>query len=108
MRMHLDEDSVRTGSERCAGHRRNLVSYAGTMARVGDYRQVRKLVDSGDGRDVEHVARDRVEGAYAPLAQDHPVVSFGENVFRAQKEIADRRRHSALQQNGLADAADAL
>src|SRR5689334_14947455 len=62
---------------------------------------MRQLVYHGNGGEVEHVARRRVEPADAALAQDHVVVSLRQHVFRREEQLFDGRRHAAFQEHGL-------
>ena len=104
-RVHFDDNAVRARGNRGARHRCDLVAQTGAVARVGDDRQVRELLHQGNRREIEQIARHRVEAANAALAQNHALVAFGENVLGAHEQISDRRRHAALEQDRLADAA---
>ena len=76
--MDFDHDPVRPSRDRRARHRDHFVAQAGAMRRVGDDRQMRQLVHDRNGRQIEEIARRRVEAPHAPLAQNHVVVSFGQ------------------------------
>ena len=104
--MHFDENAVGAGGDRGASHRRHLVAQAGAVTRVGDHRQMRQSLHQRDGRQVEQVARHRVEAANAALAEDHLIVALGEDVFGAHQQVDDRRRHAALEQHRLLHPAD--
>ena len=67
--MHLDHEAVGTGRDRGARHRRDQVAAAGRVRRVDDDRQVREHLERGDRREIERVARVRLEGADAALAR---------------------------------------
>ena len=106
--MHFDEQSIGTSGDRGARHRNHLVAQSGAVTRIGDDRQMRKPVHDRNRRQVEHVAGGGIEAPDAALAQNHVLVSFGENVFGAQEKVVDRRRHSALEQDRLLHPADRL
>ena len=76
----------------------------GAVARIGDHRQMRQPLHDRDRRQVEQIARHRVEAANAALAENHLAVPFGEDVLGAHEQIGDRRRHAALEQHRLVDA----
>ena len=67
----LDDQPVGARGRGGQGHRLHQVAVAGAVARVGDDRQVAHALDERDRAQVERVARRRLEGADAALAQDH-------------------------------------
>src|SRR5437016_14111882 len=66
------------------------------------------LLDQRDGREIERVARRRLEGADAALAEHHLIVSAREEVFGREKPLLYRRRRAALQKHGAARASQSL
>ena len=52
-------------------------------------------------REVEHVARGRVEAAHAALAENHLAVALGEDVLRAQQQIVIVAAMPRLSSTGL-------
>src|SRR5262245_61560231 len=104
--VHLDDQAVGAGGHRGAGHRRHHVAPSGAVARVGDDRQVAELADDRDRRDVEGVARRRLEGADAALAEDDVVVAAAQHVLGRQQPLLDRRRDAALDHHRFADVAE--
>ena len=75
------------------------------MAGVGNYRQVRAALRQRDRVQVHGVARGRLEGADAALAQDHIRVALGNNVLGAQQPFLNRGREAALEQRWHAGTA---
>src|SRR5882672_351952 len=79
----LDQETVCARSHGSARHGRNLVAAARAVRWIAPHGQMRKLFDYGNCGDVECVARISFVSAYTALAQNHVVVSTGENVLRA-------------------------
>ncbi len=104
--MDLDEQAIRAGRDRGAAHRQYLVAQPGAVARIRHHRQVGQLLHQRDRREVEQVARRRVEAADAALAENDLAVPLGEDVLRAHQQVGDRGRHATLEQHGFADAPD--
>ncbi len=75
------------------------------MRRIAQHRQVRQRLQHRDRRDVHRVARVRLKGADAPLAQHQVIVAAGQDVLGAQQQLFNRGRDAALQQHRLADPA---
>ena len=69
---------------------------------------MRDPLDVRDRREVERVARVVGERAHAALAEDDLVVALGEEVLGREQQLLDRRRHAALEEHGLAQAAEPL
>src|SRR5262249_37399140 len=76
------------------------------MRRIDYDGQVAHLSQQGNRRQVQRVARGRLERADAALAQDDLVVSVAGDVFGRKQEFLDGRAHSALQQDGTARIAE--
>src|SRR5688500_19933927 len=106
--VHFDDYSVSTGGKRGASHRRDLVAYSRSMARIADDREVRQLVHCRDRGEVEHVPRRRIECPNAALTQNYLSVALGEDVLRAEQQVGDRCSHAPLEEHGLADPPDGL
>src|SRR5688572_148574 len=98
----LDDQAVSACRHGGAGKLRDHVAATGAVARIRDDRQVAQLLDHRDGGDVERVPRCRLERADAALAEDDVVVAAGQDVFRRQQPLLDRRRDTALEQHRLA------
>ena len=58
--------------------------------------------------EIEHVSCCRVKAAHSALTQNDVVVAFGENVFGAQQQLVDGRRHPAFEQHRLFQFSNAL
>src|SRR6185437_638700 len=108
LRMHLHDDAVRTGSDRCSRHRCHHVAQARTVTWICDDREMRQLVHHWNRSQVEHVANRGIEGPNSALAQNYLTVSLGKNVFGAEQEIRDRGGHSTLQEHRPPQLADGL
>ncbi len=104
--MDLDDHPVGAGRDRGARHRNHLVAQPGAVARIRDHRQVRQPLHERNRREIEEIARHRVEAADAALAQNHLAVSLGEDVLRAHEKLGDRGRHAALEQHRLVEPSD--
>src|SRR5690242_17512233 len=77
----FDEQAVGSGSDRGARHGRNFVASTSSMRRIGPHGQVRKLLNDGNGGEIEGVAGVSFKCADAALAEDYVVVAAGQNVF---------------------------
>ncbi len=98
--VHFDDEPVAPRGHGGARHRRHLVALPRPVARVNQDRQVAELLDDGDRRDVERVARVALERADAALAQHHVHVAARQDVFRRQQPLFDRRGNAALEHDG--------
>src|ERR1022692_3540768 len=105
-RMDLHDQSVGANRHRGAGERGNQAALARGVARVENHRQVRKLIQHRYGRDIASVARRRLEGPYAALAQNHVGVAVGHNVLGGHEQFLDSGTHAALEQHRTAAAAE--
>src|SRR3989442_1496897 len=105
-RMHLDDDPVRAGGDSGARQRQHELAATGGMQRIDDHREVRLLLQHGNGADVERVPRRPLERRDAPLAEDHLRVALLHDVLRGHQQLLDRRRRPALQQHRLVGASD--
>ncbi len=76
------------------------------MARVDDDRQVAGDLDHGHRTDVERVARRRLEGADAALAEDHVAVAFLDDVLGRHEQLLDGGRGPALEEHRLVGLPD--
>ena len=106
----VDLDLQRVGAGRAGGERHGLdvAGVAGCVAGVGDDGQVGELVQGGDGVQVEGVARARLEGADAALAQHHAVVALAHDVLGRHEQLVDRSGDAAFEQHGRGGLADFL
>lgn len=100
--MDLDDQAIGAGGQRGLGERRGQARDAAGVAGVGDHGQVRAFLWDRDRGDVERVARGRLEGADALLAQDHVGVASAQDVLGREQELLDRRHHAALQEHRTA------
>ncbi len=66
------------------------------MGRISYDWQVRKRFDHWNGRDVQRVACVRLKGTDATLAEDHVVIPPSQNIFGAQQQFFNGRRHATL------------
>src|SRR5580700_1625006 len=78
------------------------------VAGIDDDGQMAAQLHRGDHAQVECIARVIAESAHAALAEDHVVISLGENIFGGHQKFVERSGHPALQQHGLLGAAGAL
>ena len=76
------------------------------MARVGDDRQMREMLDRRNRTDVECVARVRLVGADAALAEDDIGVPLIHDVLCRIQPLVNRRRKPSLEHDGLARTPD--
>ena len=106
--MHFYDEPVGSSCNGGPSHRGDILAKAGAVAGIGDDGEMRQFLNDRNGVQVEQIARRRVEAAQPTLAQHHLVVAFGEDVFRAQEQIGDGGRHSALEQHRLAQTTDCL
>ena len=74
--VHLDDHAVGAGRDGRQRERQHQVEAAGGVARVDDHRQVAGELDDGHRADVQRVARGRLEGADAALAEDDVAVAL--------------------------------
>ena len=65
-------------------------------------------LNGGDDAEVEGVAGVVGEGAHAALAEDDLVVAFAHDVFSGHEELFEGSAESALEEDGLAQAAGVL
>ena len=87
--VHLDQQAVGAARRRGQRHRDDEVADARAVRRIDQHRQVRLLLHIGDGVEVERVARRRLEGADAALAQDD--LSFAGRRADIRRRAADPR-----------------
>src|SRR5271165_4002631 len=106
--MDFNHQAVSSGSYGGACQRRDFVALAGTVAGIGDDRQVTQALHSGNHAEIERVARVIDERAHAALAQHHIVVALTHHVFGGHEKFFERRRNAPLQQYRLAGASGAL
>src|SRR5437867_208702 len=88
-----------TSEKRNARHRSHLVPQTRPVARISDHWEMRQLLHERDRREVEEIARHRVEAPDATLAQDDLLIALGEDVLRAQQQIGDGGRHASFEQH---------
>src|ERR1700677_3674669 len=74
-----------------ASGRRVRARRSGTAARASRLREAG--AEERHGREVEQVARSRVEGAHATLAEDDVVVTGVRDVLRREEPLLERGAH---------------
>ena len=79
--MDFDDQSIGSGGDRGPRHRQHLVAPPGPVRRIGNDRQMGKLLHDRNRRDVHRVSRVGFKGADAALAKDDVVVPAGEQIF---------------------------
>src|SRR6476660_7332749 len=84
------------------------MAFAGSVARINQYRQMTPPLYRGNNGKIKRVARKVGERANASFAQHYVVVSFGQYIFRSHQKFVERCRHATLQQYRLFSAASAL
>ena len=80
--MDLDDDAISTNRDRRPGDHSDQTLLSGSMGRIGDNRQMRKLLGERNGRQVHCVAGARLEGLDASLAKRDLIVTSGETGTR--------------------------
>src|SRR5580765_1507501 len=100
-RVHLDDDPVRTRGHRGTRKRQDELTPARGMRWIDDHRQMRLLLQHGNGADVERVPRRALKRRNPPLAEDYLGVPFLDDVLGRHQQLLDRRRRAALQQDRL-------
>jgi hypothetical protein len=96
--VHLDEQAVGARGHRRERERRDERRAAAGVARVDQHRQVRLGAEHRHRGHVERVARRRLEGADAALAEDHALVALHAHVLEASsssRTVADSPRLSS-------------
>ena len=108
VRVHFHDQAVRAAGDGSEGHRLDEAPFAGAVARVHDNRQVRKVLDGGDGGKVEGVPRIGLVGADAALTENDVRIAFVQDVFGGVQPLVEGGGEAALQHDGLLGAADFL
>src|SRR6266700_3118557 len=101
IRMHFDQQHVGPCSHGGSRHRRNFVAQASAMRRIRCHGQMRKLVDDGNRRDVQRIARVSLERANAALAQDDIIIATGHNVLGREQQFFKRGSDASLEHHRL-------
>lgn len=108
VRVHFHDEAVGTAGDGGEGHRLDEAPFAGAVARVHDNRQMRKVLDGGDGGKVEGVPRIGLVGADAALTEDDVRIAFVQDVFGGVQPLVEGGGEAALQHDGFLGAADFL
>jgi len=103
--MHLDQESVGSGCDRCETHRHHEAAHAGAMRRIDHDREMGQRPQQRHRRQVEQVARLLVVGPDAAFAQHDLVVPRDVDVFGSHQPLFDRCRDAPFKQHRLARAA---
>src|SRR5438034_4148663 len=90
-RVDLDDQAVRARRDRRERHRPDERPASGRLRRVDDHRQVRELAHEGHGVQVKGEPGSGLEGADAPLAEDHVAVALRQDVLRREQPFLDGR-----------------
>lgn len=72
------------------------------MARIGDHRMVRDLLEERNAGGIEGVAHCCLKGADAAFAEDDVGVAVVQNYVRRAQKVSDGGHHAALQEDRLA------
>ena len=94
--MDLDEQALGPGCQGRFGQGSDELPAPRGVARVGDDREPGEFPEQGDGRDVEGVPGQGLEGPDAPFAEDDLAVPFGQNIFGRLEPFLDRSRKPSL------------
>ena len=78
------------------------------MAGIDENRQMAEAMDGRHDAQVEGVASVVDERADSALAEDDLIIALGHDVFGGHEQLVEGGGHAALQQDGLAFAADGL
>ncbi len=97
--VRLHEQPVGAGRDRGQGERRHQGAGAGGVRRVDQHRRARDGPGDGHRGQVERVARHRLEGADAALAQDHARAAGGQQVLGGEQPFLDGGAGGALEQH---------
>jgi hypothetical protein len=87
--VYLDEQAIGTSGQRSLGQAGDQFKMAGSVAWVGQDRQVAVALHNADGADVEREAGIGFESAYAALAEDYLLVALSKQVVRRRKPLDD-------------------
>src|SRR5438876_3419695 len=104
--VHLDHQPVRARGDPCQRHGGHKGTPAGSVARVDDHGKVAQLLDERHRVEVQGIAGVGLEGPDAALAEDDLVVALAEDVLSGEQPFLDRRRHTPLEQDRLAQPTD--
>ena len=88
--VNLDLQAVGAGGGGGERHGLHVAGVAGGVARVRDDRQVREVVDHGDGVQVEGVAGARLVRADAAFAEYDVIVALAHDVLSRHEEFVHR------------------
>ena len=99
--VHLDHQTIGTGSDRSFRQLRHHPCVAAGVAGVHHHRQVGHLVQHDHTGKVQRVAHTGLKGADAALAQDDVLVALGHDVLGAHHELFQRVGKAALEQYRL-------
>ena len=106
--MHLDHQTIGTGSDRSFRQIRHHPCVAAGVAGVYHHRQMGHLVQHDHTGKVQRVAHTGLKGADAALAQDDVLVALCHDVLGAHHELFQRVGKAALEQHRLFLAANSL
>ena len=87
--VHLDHQPIRARGHRRQRHGAHQRGNAGRVAGIDHHGQVREAVQHRHRREVERVARGRLKGADAALAEDDVGVAAGHDVFGAHRAVPE-------------------
>ena len=104
--MNLDQQHISASGDGSARHGRNFVAKTGTVGRIRSHGQVGKLVNDGNGADIERVARVSFKSTNAPLAKNYVVVAAGHNIFGREQKFFDGGSDPAFEQRRLLNFAE--
>ncbi|MNB87449.1 hypothetical protein D3C75_344490 [compost metagenome] len=100
--MHFDNQTVSSGSNGCLCHRLNQLAAAGSVARVGNNRQVAQALKHRNCRQVKRITGIGFEGTDTALAQHDITVASGQNVFSRVQKLIVGRAEAAFEQHRAA------
>ena len=106
--MHLDHQTIGTGSDRSFRQLRHHPCVAAGVAGIHHHRQVGHLVQHDHTGKVQRVAHTGLKGADAALAQDDVLVALCHDVLGTHHELFQRVGKAALEQYRLFLAANGL
>jgi len=98
--MHLHHDSIGADGDAGSSQRDHLLATSGPMTGIHNDREMAQTLHGRHNREIQRVAGMLRKRAHAALAEDDIVVAFGHDVFGGQKQLLQRRRHPALQEDG--------
>ena len=79
--VYLYHQSIRARGNGGPCHRNDLRPNPRPVTRISDDREVGKGFHDGDRREIQQIARVRIETSNTALTQDHPFVSFRQDIL---------------------------